>query len=120
QEYQHSGKQWQRMMSGPSPCSATCRRMPLVSIIRCVTSGIAGSTQDVGSGPAPLGSAAAALNGSAKAAPTVTAPPAQSMSRRENVASRMVLLPWSPRIGGLDVGVTPDLQAGYTTASRER
>ena len=80
------------MTSGPSPCSATCKRMPFVSIIRCVTSGIAGSTQDVGSAPDPLGSAAAALNGSAKAAPRVSAPPAQSMSRRENVASRIVLL----------------------------
>src|SRR3981081_2517944 len=108
------------MTSGPSPCSATCKRMPFVSIIRCVTSGIAESTQDVGSGPAALGSAAEALSGSAKAAPTVSAPPAQSMSRRENVASRIVLLPFLSRIWGLDVGVTPDLQVEYTTASRER
>jgi hypothetical protein len=79
------------MISGPSPCSATCKRMPFVSIIRCVTAGIAESTQ--GAGSAPLGSAAAALSGSAKAAPTVSAPPARSMSRRENVASRIVLLP---------------------------
>jgi hypothetical protein len=38
-------------------------------------------------------SAAAALGGSAKAAPTVSAPAAQSMSRRDNVASRIALLP---------------------------
>ena len=68
-----------------------------LSIIRCVTSGIAESTQDVGSGggswPTPLGSAAAALRGSAKAAPTASAPPARSMSRRENVATCIVQLP---------------------------
>src|SRR5271154_4317641 len=72
--------------------------MPFVSIIRCVTWGIAESTQDVGSRPAPLGSAAAALTGLAKAAPTVSAPPAQSMSRLENVASRIMLLPRLSRI----------------------
>src|SRR6266700_4036272 len=108
------------MTSGPSPCSATCKRMPFVSTIRCVTSGIVESAQDVGSEPAPFGSAAAASSGSAKAAPTASAPPAQSMSRRENVASRMVLLPRLSCISGLDVGVTPDLQVECTTASSER
>jgi hypothetical protein len=91
--------------------------MPFVSIIRCVTSGIAESTQDVGSGPAPLGSAAA-LSGSAKAAPTVSAPPAQSMSRRENVASRIVLLPLLSRIWGFDINVTPKLRRDSGFASQ--
>jgi hypothetical protein len=59
--------------------------MPFASTIRCVTPGIAGSTQDAGSGAAPSAAAAATLSGSAKAAPTVSAAPAQSMSRRENV-----------------------------------
>jgi hypothetical protein len=67
--------------------------MPFVSIMRCVTSGIAESTHDVDSGPAPLDSAAAAFGGSARAAPTVSAPAAQSMSRRDNVVSRIALLP---------------------------
>src|SRR5882762_2022223 len=43
QEYQDSGKPWQRSTSGPSPCSATCMRMPLVSTVRCRTSLIAPS-----------------------------------------------------------------------------
>src|SRR6267142_5918831 len=38
QEYQDSGKPWQRMTSGPVPCSATCMRMPFVSTARCVIS----------------------------------------------------------------------------------
>src|SRR5437762_13989583 len=38
QEYQDSGKPWHNSTSGPSPCSAMLRRMPLVSIIRCVGS----------------------------------------------------------------------------------
>src|SRR6266478_475054 len=40
-EYQDSGKPWQRTTSGPSPCSATCMRMPFVSIVRCVMAVIA-------------------------------------------------------------------------------
>ena len=38
QEYQDSGKPWHMMTSGPVPCSATCMRMPLVSIVRWVIS----------------------------------------------------------------------------------
>src|SRR6266576_5915740 len=38
QEYQDSGKPWHNSTSGPLPCSAMLRRMPLVSIIRCVGS----------------------------------------------------------------------------------
>src|ERR1700761_3942553 len=80
------------MTSGPSPCSAICSRMPLVSTMRCVTSGIAGSTQDAGSGPSPPGSAAPAPDGAENAALIVSAPAAQSMSRRDNVASLVVLV----------------------------
>ncbi len=54
-------------VSGPSPCSATCKRMPFVSIVRCVTWGIAEATQDVSSGPAGLGGSGLK--------PTVSAPP---------------------------------------------
>src|SRR6266700_3497771 len=38
QEYQDSGKPWQSSTSGPLPCSAMLRRMPLLSIIRWVGS----------------------------------------------------------------------------------
>src|SRR5579871_1472820 len=79
------------MTSGPSPCSATCKRMPFVSTIRCVTSGIEGSTHDAGPGLAPSGSAAAAWSGFAKAALTASALPACSRSRRENVEPCMAL-----------------------------
>src|SRR5450631_268294 len=36
QEYQDSGKPWHNSTGGPSPCSAMLRRMPLLSINRCV------------------------------------------------------------------------------------
>src|SRR4030095_1803278 len=42
QEYQDSGKPWQRMTSGPAPCSATCMRIPFVSTVRCLISIMAG------------------------------------------------------------------------------
>jgi hypothetical protein len=48
--------------------AATCKRIPFVSIMRWVTSGIAGSTQKAGSVPVALGSAAAAPNGFTNAA----------------------------------------------------
>src|SRR5882672_2007096 len=37
-EYQDSGKPWHRSTKGPLPCSTMLRRMPLVSMIRCVGS----------------------------------------------------------------------------------
>src|SRR6202035_1895023 len=52
---------------------------------------------------------------------TVSAAPAQSRSRRDNVvASRIALFAWLSRILGLDMTVTPDLQARCTPASRQR
>src|SRR6516225_4302485 len=97
------------MTSGPSPCSATCRRMPFVSIMRCVTSGAAGSTQGSGWAPAVLVSGAAARDGAAMTEPRVSAPAAHSMSRRDSVASRMVLFPWWSLRSSFDIGVTLSL-----------
>ena len=105
------------MMSGPSPCSATCKRMPFVSIIRCVTSGITGSTQDVGSGPAPLGSAAAASSGVRESSAD-----GERASRPEHVASGKPRV--SHCVAPLIVAYLEprhqrdsDLPVGYTVAS---
>src|SRR4030081_979515 len=48
QEYQDSGKPWHRSTTGPLPCSAMLRRMPLVSTIRCVGSFMGPSLCGVG------------------------------------------------------------------------
>src|SRR5919199_2742744 len=48
QEYQDSGKPWQRTTSGPVPCSARRMRMPFVSTVRCVASVIVVSSREEG------------------------------------------------------------------------
>src|SRR5437879_1748487 len=53
-EYQDSGKPWQRTTSGPSPCSATCMRMPLVSTVRYLIAVIACSLASAISLPAQV------------------------------------------------------------------
>src|SRR6058998_3243894 len=53
-EYQDSGKPWQRTTSGPSPCSATCMRMPFASTVRCLVAVIACSLASAISLPAQI------------------------------------------------------------------
>src|SRR5579885_1801787 len=53
-EYHDSGKPWHSTTSGPSPCSATCMRMQLVSTNRCFGSLTAASCKTGPHPPAPL------------------------------------------------------------------